>query len=159
MYCFSLFRACTTDGGSSGLLCLKSKWWAPSSIITATRLSVMFLVTPPAAQGSRAPLLWQENKKQKLDKLTALWWLWTQNFVDYGQSLFHLVRRARSEIKQMEKISPAHLGPRFRAAIFNSHFILLLALRVQSDSRLADTPLLRTPAITDKSQPFPRQKL
>ena len=51
------FRASITDLGSKGFDPLKSKWWAPSGIMTDITESLIFLTTPPEDHGSLSPLL------------------------------------------------------------------------------------------------------
>lgn len=69
MYCLYKIRAFWTDFGSLGLAALKSKWCAPSGIMTAIKDFDRFFMTPPLDQGSNNPLL---KRRVKL----CFRWIW-----------------------------------------------------------------------------------
>ena len=54
---FSIFLASITESGSSECGARRSRWWAPSLIRMAIRVSDKLWVTPPPDQGSNNPLL------------------------------------------------------------------------------------------------------
>lgn len=56
MLCSSTARACLTDRGSRGWENMRSRWWAPSGITTASTEADRLCRTPPPCQGSYRPL-------------------------------------------------------------------------------------------------------
>lgn len=68
----STVRANCKDGGSVSVLDRRSKWWAPSGMLTTTSVSERSSVTPPPDHGSRSPLL-PGRETSKIKAVSSLW--------------------------------------------------------------------------------------
>lgn len=68
----STVRANCKDGGSVSVLDRRSKWWAPSGMLTTTNVSERSSVTPPPDHGSRSPLL-PVGETRKIKAVSSLW--------------------------------------------------------------------------------------
>lgn len=68
----STVRANCKDGGSVSVLDRRSKWWAPSGMLTTTSVSERSSVTPPPDHGSRSPLL-PVRETSKIKAVSSLW--------------------------------------------------------------------------------------